>query len=79
MTSNTDYPLGSSDAEHPRLMFQARVLRQWTDRFPRQRARHLPRTRPASPVTSVMAFTRFELTGGQRSALDEVSARVPST
>jgi SAM-dependent methyltransferase len=33
MTSNPDYPLGSSDAEHERLMFQARVLRQWTDRF----------------------------------------------
>jgi hypothetical protein len=28
-------------------------------------------------LTSMMAFTRLELTGGQRSALDEVSARVP--
>lgn len=33
MTSNADYPLGSSDAEHERLLFQARVLRQWTGRF----------------------------------------------
>jgi SAM-dependent methyltransferase len=33
MTGNADYPLGSSDAEHERLMFQARVLRQWTNRF----------------------------------------------
>jgi hypothetical protein len=33
MTSNADYPLGNSDAEHERLKFQARVLRQWTDRF----------------------------------------------
>ena len=30
-------------------------------------------------LTSMMAFTRFELTVGQRSALDEVSARVPSS
>lgn len=33
MTSDAGYPLGSSDAEHERLMFQGRVLRQWTDRF----------------------------------------------
>lgn len=33
MTSNVEYPLGSSDAEDERLMLQARVLRQWTERF----------------------------------------------
>lgn len=33
MSTNADYSLGSSDAEHQRLMLQARVLRQWTDRF----------------------------------------------
>ena len=30
-------------------------------------------------LTSMMAFSRFELTVGQRFALDDVSARVPST
>jgi SAM-dependent methyltransferase len=33
MTCNADYPLGRSNAEHERLIFQAQVLRQWTDRF----------------------------------------------
>jgi aryl-alcohol dehydrogenase-like predicted oxidoreductase len=35
--------------------------------------------RTVGQLTSMMAFTRFELTAGQRSALDDVSARVPST
>jgi aryl-alcohol dehydrogenase-like predicted oxidoreductase len=35
--------------------------------------------RTVDQLTSMMAFTRFELTAGQRSALDDVSARVPST
>ena len=35
--------------------------------------------RTAGQLTSMMAFTRLELTAGQRSALDDVSARVPST
>lgn len=35
--------------------------------------------RTVSQLTSMMAFTRFELTDGQRSALDDVSAPVPST
>jgi aryl-alcohol dehydrogenase-like predicted oxidoreductase len=35
--------------------------------------------RTVGQLTSMMAFTRFELTVGQRSALDDVSARVPST
>ena len=35
--------------------------------------------RTAGQLTSMMPFTRLELTVGQRSALDDVSARVPST
>jgi aryl-alcohol dehydrogenase-like predicted oxidoreductase len=35
--------------------------------------------RTVDQLTSMLAFTRFELTVGQRSALDDVSARVPST
>lgn len=35
--------------------------------------------RTVGQLTSMTAFTRFELTAGQRSALDDVSARVPST
>jgi aryl-alcohol dehydrogenase-like predicted oxidoreductase len=35
--------------------------------------------RTVGQLTSMMAFTRFELTVGQRSALDDVSARVPGT
>jgi ubiquinone/menaquinone biosynthesis C-methylase UbiE len=33
VASEASYPLGSSDAEHERLMFQARVLRPWTSKF----------------------------------------------
>ncbi|MCO5974650.1 aldo/keto reductase [Actinoallomurus soli] len=35
--------------------------------------------RTVGQLTSMTAFTRFELAAGQRSALDDVSARVPST
>ena len=34
--------------------------------------------RTAGQLTSMMAFTRLQLTADQRSALDDVSARVPS-
>ena len=34
--------------------------------------------RTVGQLTSMMAFTRFELTAAQRSALDDVSARVPA-
>lgn len=33
MPSEANYPLGSSDMEHERLMVQARLLQPWTDRF----------------------------------------------
>ena len=33
MTNTMDYALGSTDAEHERLMVQARFIRPWTERF----------------------------------------------